>query len=51
MPAGDDVLRIVGEWVDKAENDLRNAVITLRVQRDCPTDTVCSMHNSASRST
>ena len=31
----------VGEWVQKAENDLRNAAHTLKIARQCPTDTVC----------
>ncbi len=41
MAASDDVLRVVAEWIAKAESDLRTATITLRVQRDCPTDTIC----------
>jgi len=38
----DDMNRtIVSEWVEKAENDLRNAGHTLRLRENCPTDTVC----------
>jgi HEPN domain-containing protein len=29
------------QWVQKAENDLKNAACALRMGRDCPTDTVC----------
>lgn len=36
-----EVLRVVAEWVAKAESDLRTATITMRVQRNCPTDTIC----------
>lgn len=42
MPADENVLRVVREWVDKAENDLRTASYTLTMPEDCPTDTVCS---------
>jgi len=28
-------------WVDKAENDLRNAECVMSFAEDCPTDTVC----------
>ena len=28
-------------WVERAENDLRNAECVLRLTEDCPTDTVC----------
>ena len=31
----------VGQWVEKAENDLKNAAHTLRLRQKCPTDTVC----------
>ena len=33
-------LRVVHEWVEKAENDLKNAAHTLRMGKRCPTDTV-----------
>lgn len=41
MSARAEVLRVVGEWVSKAENDLRTATHTLKLQSGCPTDTVC----------
>lgn len=41
MPADPELLRVVGEWVVKAENDLKTAAFTLKLQADCPTDTVC----------
>ena len=31
----------VGQWAEKAENDLRNAAHTLTLGEKCPTDTVC----------
>lgn len=36
-----DPLRQVGQWVEKAEHDLRNAEHTLTLDEDCPFDTVC----------
>ena len=41
MRSSDERLLVVGEWVQKAENDLSNAVQTLKMGNDCPTDTVC----------
>lgn len=41
MPAVDETLRVVSQWVEKAENDLINAAHTLKLGKDCPTDTVC----------
>jgi HEPN domain-containing protein len=41
MHAGRDVIAVAREWVAKAENDLTNAVHTLKLGPDCPTDTVC----------
>lgn len=35
------VIALVREWVEKAENDLKNAAHTLKLGQDCPTDTVC----------
>ncbi len=32
---------LVRLWIEKAENDLRNAVHTLTMGQDCPFDTVC----------
>jgi HEPN domain-containing protein len=42
MPGpADKVLIVVREWTTKADNDLKNAVHTLKLGGDCPTDTVC----------
>lgn len=41
MPEREGVLEVVREWVAKAEGDLKNAAHTLRLGRDCPTDTAC----------
>ena len=37
----DDRITVVREWVEKADNDLKNASHTLKLGADCPTDTVC----------
>jgi HEPN domain-containing protein len=37
----EELLRVVREWVDKAEHDLTTAAYTLTLGRACPTDTVC----------
>jgi len=34
-------LKVIREWVEKAENDLANAIHTLEMEKRCPTDTVC----------
>ncbi len=41
MPDPEKVTAVVSEWVAKAENDLKNAVLVLRAGKHCPTDTVC----------
>jgi len=41
MPEIEKVITVVGEWVEKAENDLKNAAYTLEMDDECPTDTVC----------
>jgi HEPN domain-containing protein len=41
MSGHDAVLRVVREWVVKAENDLTTAVHTLKLKEKCPTDAVC----------
>jgi len=41
MSEADEILVIAKDWVQKAENDLKNAAHTLRMGKDCPTDTVC----------
>jgi len=37
----EEVIAVVRQWVQKAENDLKNAAHTLKLGQDCPTDTVC----------
>lgn len=40
--AGDDpMIAELRQWVQKAENALKNAAHTLKLGADCPTDTVC----------
>ncbi len=41
MSAPRDNARLVLQWVEKAEHDLRNAEHTLTLKDDCPFDTVC----------
>jgi HEPN domain-containing protein len=41
MPDNAETLRVIRQWVVKAENDLKNATHTLKLGADCPTDTVC----------
>ena len=41
MPDPEKVIIVVGEWVVKAENDLKNAAHSLELEQNCPTDTVC----------
>jgi hypothetical protein len=41
MPEIEKVITVAGEWVKKAENDLKNAAFTLEMDDECPTDTVC----------
>lgn len=41
MPDHDELASVVREWVAKAENDLKTAAHTLKLGKDCPTDTVC----------
>lgn len=36
-----EVIAVIRQWVQKAENDLKNAAHTLKLGADCPTDTVC----------
>jgi HEPN domain-containing protein len=40
MPETDDIRAVVLQWIKKAENDLKNAVHTLKLGEHCPTDTV-----------
>lgn len=41
MPAHNEIVRVIQQWAQKAENDLTNAAHTLRLGKACPTDTVC----------
>lgn len=41
MPETENAVPVAAEWVAKAENDLKNAAHTLKLGRECPTDTVC----------
>lgn len=41
MPKHEDLLTVAGEWVHKAENDLKNAAHCLLLGREAPTDTIC----------
>lgn len=41
MPGHDEQIAVVREWMAKAENDLRNDEHTLKLGKECPTDTVC----------
>jgi hypothetical protein len=49
MSARPEQIDVVRQWVDKADNDLKNAVHTLTMGVDCPLDTVCFMRSNASR--
>ncbi len=35
-----EVTRVAAEWVAKAEGDLRAAAQILKIEKDCPTETV-----------
>ena len=41
MSGTERTIQVVGEWVQKAENDLTNAAHALRLGARCPADTVC----------
>ena len=41
MPNPEHIMAVAREWIAKAENDLKNAANTLKMEEDCPTDTVC----------
>jgi len=41
MPNPEHVVLVVREWVVKAENDLKTAVHTLEMGKECPPDVVC----------
>jgi HEPN domain-containing protein len=41
MPKNEQVIQVVGEWIAKAENDLKNASNTLKLGKEGPLDTIC----------
>ena len=41
MPEKHELMKVIQEWVEKADNDLKNATQTLEQGKECPTDTVC----------
>jgi len=41
MPKPDNIFTVAREWTTKADNDLKNALHTLKLGKECPTDTVC----------
>jgi len=40
MPANERVLSDVRGWIEKAESDLKAALLALKAREDCPTDAV-----------
>jgi HEPN domain-containing protein len=40
MPETEEVLKVVSQWIRKAENDLRVATLALKTEKNCPTDAV-----------
>ena len=41
LAADPEVIQVIREWVQKAENDLTAAAQILKLGKHCPTDTVC----------
>jgi len=41
MSARPEAIEVARQWVNKAENDLKNAEHTLMMEDNCPFDTVC----------
>lgn len=41
MSAPPEIIQDVRRWIEKAENDRRNAEFVLTLENKCPTDTVC----------
>ena len=41
MPGREQIIAVVRQWIEKAENDLKNAEHVLTLGEDGPTDTVC----------
>ena len=40
MPETEEVVKVVSQWIRKAENDLRVATLALKTEKNCPTDAV-----------
>ena len=41
MQRNEQAIKVAREWIEKAENDLKNAAYTLKMGKDCPMDTAC----------
>ncbi len=41
MSAEAECIKLVRQWVTKAENDLRTAEHTIKLRKNCPLDTIC----------
>ena len=41
MPKLDEVLKVVRQWIARAEEDLQNAAYTLTLKENCPFGTIC----------
>ncbi len=37
----DEMLKVIRQWIERAEEDLRNAEYTLTLEKDCPFGTIC----------
>jgi HEPN domain-containing protein len=40
MPETEEIVKVVSQWIRKAENDLRVSTLALRTEKKCPTDAV-----------
>ena len=40
MPETEEIVKVVSQWIRKAENDLRVATLALKTEKKCPTDAV-----------
>jgi HEPN domain-containing protein len=41
MPDPEPIIKVIQEWIAKADNDLKTAVHTLTLKEEAPTDTIC----------
>lgn len=41
MPKPEQIISVVREWLEKADNDLKNAAYTMTLGAEGPTDTIC----------